>query len=137
MSLWQKDVAGVSSDVTAIRAAVEDSLVPDDTDGTFSYLDAGGEQDVFEITGSSRKFIAGILLDLSNMTENGTIRVYSKIDGSNYRLLDEFYFTVATDPDGFLLNVKVPISVDFKVTYEESADEGAARDIPYAYVLEG
>jgi len=103
--------------------------------GILSYLDAGAEQEVFAVTGVQRGFIDGIILDLNTITLNGTIRVYSRIDGTNYRLLVSHTFTVGVDPVGVFLDMKFPAHVDFRVTYEESADEGAARAIPYVYVL--
>lgn len=105
--------------------------------GTFSYLDAGGEQDVVEITPTTRVKIVGIWLDLSNMTQNGTIKLYHKIDGTNYRQLSiygteqSYAFTVGDGVDGLMIPYNFYVDSDFKVTYEEGADEGAARDIPY------
>lgn len=105
-----------------------------DSSGTFSYLDAGGEQDVVEITNSTRKILHGIWLDLVNMTQDGTIKIYYKVDGTNYREIESYPFVVATDADGIYLNLNMGITEDFKVTYTESADEGAARDLPYSIV---
>jgi len=98
--------------------------------GTFSYLDAGGEQDVLEQTISTRREIKSIWLDAVNMTQNGTIKLYHKIDGSNYREFDALDFNVATDSDGILIN-GFTVNGDWKVTWTEGADEGAARNIPY------
>ena len=108
--------------------------------GTFSYLDAGGEQDVIELADESYKFLLGVWLDLSNMTQNGTIKVYYKIDGTNYRQLSvggtvqSYAFTVADAVDGVYLDLQIGIIHDFKVTYEEGGDEGAARDLPYQII---
>lgn len=144
VNLIIRDVIGNKNDTVAgtslvalskqIVAAVS---APAATTGTFSYLDAGAEQTIFEITGSTRKFISGILLDLVNMTQNGTIKLYSEVDGSNYRELASYSFVVATDSDGVLIPLKVPVNRDFKITYTEAADEGAARAMPYSYILEG
>lgn len=108
--------------------------------GTYSYLDAGGEQTVIELTDGSYKMLGGIWLDLSNMTQNATIKCYYKIDGTNYRALSvggtvqSYAFTVADAIDGVYLDLQIGISYDFKVTYEEGGDEGAARDIPYQII---
>ncbi len=104
--------------------------------GTFSYLDAGGEQTIFEVTGTAKFFVTGIMTDMTNITQNGTFKLYSKIDGTNYKELDSQAFTVATDSDGVLFDFRIPIDTDFKLTYTEGADEGAARDISYKYTLE-
>ena len=106
------------------------------SDGTLSYLDAGGEQTVVELIGTTRRVIFGVWLDMTNLTENGVIKVYYKIDGTNYRLVTSASFTVATDDDGFLIDVNFPVNQDFKVTYTEDADEGAARDIPFSLQYE-
>ena len=105
--------------------------------GTHSYIDDGGEQDVVEITPTTRIKITGIWLDLSNMTQNGTVKLYHKIDGTNYRQLSiygteqSYAFTVADTIDGFFIPYNFIVNSDFKVTYEEGGDEGAARDIVY------
>jgi len=104
--------------------------------GTLSYLDAGGEQTVVEYSPGKRVTVHGIWLDLVNMTQDGTIKVYHKVDGSNYRLFKSVSFTVATDPDGQLVEINASIDSDLKVTYTEGADEGAARDLPYALIHE-
>lgn len=103
---------------------------------SFSYLDAGGEQTVFEITGVAKHFVTGIMVDMTTITQNGTFKLYSKIDGTNYRELSAITFTVASDSDGVLLDFRVPVDTDFKLTYTEGADEGAARAMPYKYILE-
>lgn len=111
-----------------------------DSSGTFSYLDAGGEQDVVEITNTTRKVIQGIWLDLDAMTQNGVIKCYHKIDGTNYRqvsvggTIQSYSFTEVDGIDGVYLDLNMGITSDFKVTYEEDVDEGTARDIPYSIV---
>jgi len=105
--------------------------------GTFSYLDAGGEQTVIEVTPTTAEIVHGIWLDLVNMTQNGTIKVYYKIDGTNYREIESFSFTVATDSDGFYIDRTFGFGPNqYKVTYTEGADEGAARNIPYKLIRE-
>lgn len=89
-----------------------------------------------ELTVTAAVLIRGVWLDLVNMTNDGTVRAYYKIDGSNYRLFSETLFTEAADPDGFWLDVNVGISADLKVTYQEGADEGAARAVPYQIIQE-
>ncbi len=104
---------------------------------SFTYLDSGGEKTIFEIIGSSKTYISQIILDLVNMTQNGTVKLYSKIDGTNYREIKSYSFTVLTDSDGLIIDLKIPINKTFKITYSEGIDEGADRIIPYNYVLEG
>ena len=108
--------------------------------GSHTYLDAGGEQTIFEITGSKYKTIKHIIIDTTTLTNDGVFKVYSKIDGTNYReLKNELAFTVATDPDGIVIetnfNYEFPVDTDFKVTYTEDSDEGDDRILPYKYTL--
>jgi len=98
--------------------------------GTLSYLDAGGEQTILEQTISTRRRIDSIWLDAVNMTQNGTIIFYHKIDASNYREFDRHEFTVATDSDGILID-GFTVNNDWKMSWTEGADEGAARNLPY------
>lgn len=113
-----------------------------DSNGTYSYLDAGGEQTVIEFTDDVYKIIAGVWLDLSNMTQDGTVKAYYKIDGTNYRQVSidgttqSFAFTVADTIDGFFVRLNAGIVNDFKITYTEGGDEGAARDIVYQLIYQ-
>ena len=99
-------------------------------DGTLSYLDAGGEQTVAEVTPVGlRTIISTMTFDLSNLTQNGTFKLYSKVDGTNYRQIDSL--AVVAGDAGAVIVGPFYIDTDFKVTYTESVDEGADRDIPY------
>ncbi len=97
-----------------------------------NYLDAGGEQTLVELTGTTRKIVDSVWADTAALTQNGSFEVYVKIDGTNYRLWKSVSFTVATDG---AINVlagigPVAFNTDFKVTYTEGGDEGADRSIP-------
>lgn len=108
-----------------------------DASSSYNYTDAGGEQTVLTLTPGTSKFILnGIFLDLTTMTQNGTIKVYLKIDGTNYRELFSDSFVVATDSDGIWIDFKATINDDLKVTYTEGADEAAIRAIPYQVCYE-
>ncbi len=138
--------ATASAAITSLDGKIDtiDGLVDDlaaiavsaDSSGTLSYLDAGGEQTVVELTTSTRKTLHGIWLDMVNLTQDGTVKVYHKIDGTNYRLFKTVAFTVLTDPDGLYIALDCGITSDLKVTYTEGADETAARDIPYSVVYD-
>lgn len=105
--------------------------------GTYSYTNAGGEQTVLEVLNANANLLKfnGIWLDLVNMTQNGTIKVYYKIDGTNYRVFNTNSWTTADD-DGVLIDLESIISGSFKVTYTEAVDEGADRAIPYDVTFE-
>lgn len=126
LSALDTDLGVIAADVAAT-----------DGSGSYSYLDAGGEQTVLELTPGANKYkINGIFLDLVNMTQNGTIKVYLKVDGTTYRELFSDSFVVATDSDGVFIDFSATINDDLKVTYTEGADEAAARTIPYQIVYE-
>lgn len=102
--------------------------VPDITSGTTSYLDAGGLQEIkaLTITKATEVFF---MVDLSNMTQNGTVMIQSKVDGTNYRSIGAVQF-MAGQGDGAGIG-PLYVNTDTRVVYVEGADEGAARDIPY------
>jgi len=117
-----------------MRGSITLSELGSKTSGTLSYLDAGGEQTVVEITNSTRKVIQGIWLDMTNLTQNGEVILYYKVDGTNYREFDFVLWNAASDSPGLYFPGPMAIGEDLKVTYEEDADEGAARNIPYAII---
>jgi len=139
--LWG-DVIGNKTDTTvgtSIYAKVTKLLanITTPSNGVLSYLDAGGEQTVVEVTPTTAEVVHGMWLDLVNMTQDGTIKVYYKIDGTNYREIESFSFTVATDSDGFYIDRTFGFGPNqYKVTYTEGADEGAARNLPYRLIRE-
>lgn len=103
--------------------------------GNFSYLDAGGEQTIVELTVTDRKLVYGVWLDMSNMTQNGTVKVFYKVDGTNYReVLSETWAT--SDSDGVFISLMMGVTDDLKVTYTEAADEAAVRTIPFTVVIQ-
>ena len=128
------EIGTIDTVVDAIKVA-SDKLAGSEAAASFSYLDAGGEQTVFTITTSTRKKLHGIFLDLATLTQNTTIKVKHKIDGSTYRVIDTIEWLV-TEEDGVYFNKSLAINQDLQVTMEEGANEGAARAIPYYYILE-
>ena len=128
-------VAGDS--LVALTKQIIASTGSGDSSGTLSYLDAGGEQTIVELTTTTRKHIYGISLDLSNITiDAAVIKAYIKPDGTNYREIQakQLTFNASTDGDGVYIDLNMGITSDFKVTFTEGGDEGAARDIPYSLV---
>lgn len=115
----------------AILTALVDSV---QFTGPKSYLDAGGEQTVREnVLGTRRR----IWLNFSNrnMTQTGTFRIYFKVDGGNYDLYVEQPVTVGAG-DERAFDAEFTVNQDWKLTYEEDVDEGAARDIPYNFIMQ-
>jgi len=112
----------LQDDLAAIFATTEAT-------GPYSYLDAGGEQTVYEDATVVRRRIS-LELDLNAMTQNGTVRLQRKVDGANYRIWIQEAFNVGGAEKVFSRG-DIVTNQHFKVTYQEAADEGAARSIPY------
>lgn len=118
------------------RAAYIDNLIGSEPSGTYDHPNVTTEEDAVVITPSELAEYRTLLLDLSNLTQNTTIRTYIKVDAANYRLVDSSVF-----PTDFPANTKgvpirlCPLSVNMKVTLESSVLEGAVRAVPYRYTL--
>ena len=95
--------------------------------GPFSYLDAGGEQTVYESLLATRRQIS-VLFDLSAMTQDGTIRLKMRVDGSTFRLYDSADFKKDEDD---IYEYTFIINQAYRLTYEEKSDEGADRSIAF------
>ncbi|MBA7675474.1 hypothetical protein ES703_83709 [subsurface metagenome] len=102
---------------------------------TFTYLDAGGEQAVFTITTTTRKKLHGFFLDFVNLTQDSTVRVKVKIDGTNYRTIESLPWSTSDD-EGVYFAKPIAINSDLQVTMQEAVDEGADRNVPYRIILE-
>mgnify|MGYP001603284125 CR=1 FL=1 len=80
-------------------------------------------------------------LDLTNLTQNSTIRLKVVIDGgaANFRTLDTndgrnpYLFVVASDDDGASFG-PIYVAAEVRVTIQAGGVEGAARAIPYHVV---
>lgn len=101
------------------------------TDDTHIHADNTNEQDVVEFANTNMKHIKSIFLDTNALTQEATVRVQVKIDGTNYRTVDETI--VLSTAEAVLLN---GFSADehVKVTLQSSIGEGASRDVPYKVV---
>lgn len=115
---------------------IVDNLAGTEVAATFSYLDAGAEQTIFTITITKRTKLHSMWFDLNTLTEDTTIRVKHKVDGSTAREFESIDWVFATDAKIVYFNKSLAIKEDLIVTMEEGADEGAARAIPYYYILE-
>ena len=120
----------IAADILVIKDLVDSA----EAVGPYSYLDAGGEQDVYEDTAITRRHIC---LDASNrnMAQTGTFRIYRKIDGTNYDLYTSQPVKVVAGSDR-AWDVEFTTNQHWKITYEEDVDEGTARDIPYNIIIQ-
>jgi hypothetical protein len=101
----------------------------------YLHPDGLAEEDAIEIDSSRLMENSIILLDLSALTQTTTIRVYIKIDGVNYELVNSIEYPTDLPVGATGLPIQLyPLSVEWKITIQSSFAEGAARDIPYRYV---
>jgi len=121
---------------TEIPVAVSEPVAIESVtvDGTFTYLNAGGEQTIYEITPTQCIMIESFFLDLTTLTKDGYIKIYSKIDGTNYRLMYDSDYQVGVDAVGEVGFGYLAIDSDMKITWTEDADEGSDRAIPYKLI---
>lgn len=102
--------------------------------GPFSYLDAGGEQEVCKSEENTRRRV-WIELSSQNMTQAGTFRIYRRVDGANYALWLSQAVTVDAG-DERVWDAEFTINQYWRVTYEEDVDETAARSIPFNIITQ-
>jgi len=132
---WKGDTNTKISNIENDVASIETTVTPTKVYADFLYLDAGGEQTIFELTNNTKTFVTSIMLDLTNMNNNGTLKLYSKINTVNYVLLHTEPYVNGTDDPGFLITYEINLIGDFKITYEEASDEGGDITIAYNYTL--
>lgn len=105
--------------------------------GTHSHANNLLEQDIFERLVTKRTKVIGIILDLSALTQNATVRFYTKPDGTNYRAANPTTYTAGTDNPLFFIEAGLQcVNTDFRVTLQSAVLEGAVRNVPYRYLIE-
>lgn len=112
-----------------------DKLAGSDAADSFSYLDAGGEQVMFTIATTTRIKIQGILMDLTALTQDSTIIVWT-IVGLAMVEIDRIEWTHGVDAVGVYFAENLAITQNLAITMEEAVDEGADRAIPWSYIIE-
>lgn len=105
-----------------------------ETTGTYAHPSGVAEGIVKEITGTTRNELKSIWIDLVNLTQDATLKVYHKIDASTYRQYATYNW-VTTDEDGVMID-GITVNNDWKVTITSAIAEGASRDIPYNIIYE-
>ncbi len=120
------------ADLDTVKGLVDTAEV----DSSFSYLDAGGEQDVYEDAVTTRRKIS-FSMDINAMNQGGVVKVYLKVDGTNYRvwILENIDSTTSGGTED-VYTIEVVTNQNFKVSYTEDVDETAARAIPYSVVTQ-
>jgi hypothetical protein len=100
------------------------------TSGTYSLVTGTSELTVVTLTNTENIIVTGIWLDLVNLTQSCTVRVYFKIDGTNFREFSTTSWSTVM-ADGLLINGDMPIDSDLRVTIQSGVAEGVTRSIPY------
>jgi len=108
---------------------------PTVTSGTFAFPNGTTEQTIIELTPSVVTYMYNFWLDLNALTQNCTIKVYSKIDGTNYREIEPMTLSNIDYSLGLVLKEQM-ISTAWKITIQSTVAEGASRNIPYRYFTE-
>jgi hypothetical protein len=127
-------ITTVDGVVDAIKLSTDKLAGNATTTGTFASTNNTDEQTVKEVTLSAKTKIHAFLVDVNALTKSTTIRVYLKVDGTNYRLSDTFDWTTS-DADVISLS-PMALDVDIKVTMQSVEAEGASRDLPYRVITE-
>ena len=110
---------------------VYDSVV--ESSDTLSYPDGTTEEIVFSSEVTTYRRITGSL-DLCNLTAAKvmTVRIYEKTDGTNYRRVDSKEFTInATPANTTMPKFEYLTRQHTKITVQEDAGEGSAKNIPW------
>jgi hypothetical protein len=81
---------------------------------------------------AARSKVGGIWLDMTNVTEDTTIRIKHKIDGANYRTFTTLSW-LTTDDDGVLVG---PFTAyrDIQITLQCDGSGAGNVNVPYAVV---
>ena len=123
----------VAGDAMTLTAAYDASKFPTKTTVVtdFTFLNNTNEQDAYiydNTDGKSKRFSGSMDNDaLVTAASVLTVRVYEKIDGTNYREIDEKLITVGTQPESF--SFEYESDQDFKLTYQINVADGANRVI--------
>lgn len=118
----------LADDIASVKGLVDTAA----TTGAYTYTDAGGEQTVYEDTATTVREVE-VRVSNRNMTNPGTVRIYCKVDGSNYDHWRTRAMQVG-EGDERAWSRRFSTTRPWKITYEEDSDEGADRDIPYEVI---
>lgn len=106
------------------------------TGATYSLPSGTTEQTAFTISSTQNNVVKGIWLDLTALTQNITIRVQYRQDGTNFRTFQTISWTTGME-DMVLVEGDIPINNHLRVTLQSAVAEGASRNIPYQYWTDG
>ena len=100
---------------------------------SFSFDEASAvEQDAIILTIPGRAKISAIWIDMVNVTQDTTIQVYHKIDGTNYRSFETDAWTPALS-DGVMIT-ELAAYRDVKVSLQCSGLGADVVNVPYTVI---
>lgn len=100
-----------------------------EANGSYNLPNDVAEHTVVTVSNTKRLKLDAVWLDFVNLVQDVTIKVYHKIDGTNYRQYDEFSWS-ATEEDGILLR-DITIINDWKVSVTSTVAQGGVKLIRY------
>lgn len=118
-----------------LSAIVEDTenILPliTEINDTFSFDETNAaEQTIETLVIAERSVVNAFWLDMSNVTQDSTLRLYHQIDGANYRGFQENLWRT-TDDDGVLIAGFVP-NHNVRLTVQCGGGGAGNVDIPYS-----
>jgi hypothetical protein len=108
------------------------------TSDTFTLANSVAEQTLLEFNVETTNIteVNQLYLDLDALTKNCTIKVYFKVDGTNYRESTAMRLTNLGSANQLALVLsELKLACDMKVTITSIELEGATRAVPYVYIL--
>lgn len=104
------------------------------TTGTFAHANNTNEQDVLEFTTLDE--LVTVSLDMTNLAQTTTVRVYDKVDGTNYKkIIQNAYPTDYTNLSVVELKLDGK-GRDMKITFQSGTGEGSSKNVPHARIEE-
>lgn len=131
--------ANLPADVDTIKTQTDKIREPksDTTSSPYTLTNDTNEQTIIEESPSVYTHYDGIMLDIDALTQTiSAIKVYFKVDGTNYR--ENVSMRLASVPASIpmLFLKEFASDVGWKITIQMSVVEGASRSIPYRILKE-
>lgn len=129
--LAELDSANIPSDVDELIARKPTPVV-----SSYTVQNNTNEQTLIELQPSVVTKINSFWIDTDALTQTCTIKVYSKIDGTNYREMQSMRLSGMPPTVPAIVLKEVTINSDFKITIQMAVSEGSTRNLPYRYFKE-
>lgn len=105
-----------------------------ETVGPFSLVNDTLEQTVVQDVALTTRRHVSIEFDLSALTQDGTIRLKRKVDGTTFQIWDQTAFSQSGTDNVF--SYEFIANQHWQLTYQATVTEGAARSIPFNTITE-